>query len=207
MTTRPFTVALDGPAASGKGTIGRALAETFGFAYLDTGLLYRAVGAGARSGQDPVVAAEQLTAEQLDNPELRSAAAAEAASKVAAIPAVRAALRDYQRAFARRAGGAVLDGRDIGTVICPQAEVKIYVTASARARAARRHRDLRAQGEDISLESVLADIEARDARDTTRSDSPLRPAEGALKLDTTDMRIDEAIQAASETVARQLEQE
>ena len=138
MTTRPFTVALDGPAASGKGTIARALARQFGFAYLDTGLLYRAVGAQVNAGLDAVEAAESLTAGVLDDPGLRSSQAGQAASKVAAMPAVRAALKDFQRAFARRAGGAVLDGRDIGTVICPRAQVKLYVVASDRVRAERR---------------------------------------------------------------------
>ncbi|MAC79764.1 MAG: (d)CMP kinase [Rhodobacteraceae bacterium] len=204
MTVRPFTVALDGPAASGKGTIGRALAARFGFAYLDTGLLYRAVGARMNDGQDPVEAAETLSAGVLDDPDLRTGAAGQAASKAAAIPAVRAALKDFQRAFSRRAGGAVLDGRDIGTVICPQAEVKIYVTASAEARATRRHKELTARGEDVSLAEVLADIEARDERDMNRSDAPLREAEGALRLDTTNMSIEDAVAAATRTVEARL---
>ena len=206
MTTRPFTVALDGPAASGKGTIGRAVAAHFGFAYLDTGLLYRAVGARMREGMDPVRAAETLTAQVLDDPALRTAEAGQAASKVAAMPSVRTALRDFQRAFARRAGGAVLDGRDIGTVICPQAEAKIFVTASAEARATRRHKDLVEQGEDLSYRDVLADIEARDERDTSRSDSPLREAEGALRLDTTEMSIEDAVAAATRSVEARLHQ-
>ncbi|QEW18649.1 Cytidylate kinase [Marinibacterium anthonyi] len=204
MTVRPFTVALDGPAASGKGTIGRALAARFGFAYLDTGLLYRAVGARMNDGQDPVEAAETLSAGVLDDPDLRTGAAGQAASKAAAIPAVRAALKDFQRAFSRRAGGAVLDGRDIGTVICPQAEVKIYVTASAEARATRRHKELTDRGEDVSLAEVLADIEARDERDMNRSDAPLREAEGALRLDTTNMSIEDAVAAATRTVEARL---
>lgn len=204
MTVRPFTVALDGPAASGKGTIGRALAAHFGFAYLDTGLLYRAVGARMNEGQDAVTAATELTAGVLDDPELRTGAAGQAASKAAAIPAVRAALKDFQRAFSRRAGGAVLDGRDIGTVICPQAEVKIYVTASAEARATRRHKELIGRGEDVSLAEVLADIEARDERDMNRSDAPLREADGALRLDTTDMSIEDAVAAATRTVEARL---
>lgn len=207
MTTRPFTVALDGPAASGKGTIGRALAAHFGFAYLDTGLLYRAVGARMNEGMDPLKAAETLEARVLEDPALRTAQAGQAASKVAAMPAVRAALRDFQTAFSRRLGGAVLDGRDIGTVICPQAEVKIFVTASAEARATRRHRELAARGEEISYAEMLADIEARDARDMSRSDSPLREAEGALVLDTTDMSIDDAVAAATRTVEARLHQD
>ena len=206
MTTRPFTVALDGPAASGKGTIARALARQFGFAYLDTGLLYRAVGAQVNAGRDAVEAAESLTAGVLDDPGLRSSQAGQAASKVAAMPAVRAALKDFQRAFARRAGGAVLDGRDIGTVICPQAEVKLYVTASAEARARRRHRELADRGDGISYAEVLADIEARDERDMNRSDAPLRAAEGAVTLDTTEMSIEDAVAAATRAVEARLPQ-
>ncbi|WP_428926387.1 (d)CMP kinase [Marinibacterium sp. SX1] len=206
MTTRPFTVALDGPAASGKGTIARALARQFGFAYLDTGLLYRAVGAQVNAGRDAVEAAESLTAGVLDDPGLRSSQAGQAASKVAAMPAVRAALKDFQRAFARRAGGAVLDGRDIGTVICPQAEVKLYVTASAEARARRRHRELAERGDGISYAEVLADIEARDERDMNRSDAPLRAAEGAVTLDTTEMSIEDAVAAATRAVEARLPQ-
>ena len=206
MTTRPFTVALDGPAASGKGTIARALARQFGFAYLDTGLLYRAVGAQVNAGLDAVEAAESLTAGVLDDPGLRSSQAGQAASKVAAMPAVRAALKDFQRAFARRAGGAVLDGRDIGTVICPQAEVKLYVTASAEARARRRHRELADRGDGISYAEVLADIEARDERDMNRSDAPLRAAEGAVTLDTTEMSIEDAVAAATRAVEARLPQ-
>jgi cytidylate kinase len=141
--TEPFTVAIDGPAASGKGTISRAVAAEFGFAHLDTGLLYRAVGA---KGGDPAEAARSLTAEDLKRGDLRTAEAGQAASRVAADPEVREALVDFQRAFARRAGGAVLDGRDIGTVICPEAEVKLYVTASDEVRARRRHAELAAEG-------------------------------------------------------------
>ena len=133
-----ITVAIDGPAASGKGTISRAVAAHFGFAHLDTGLLYRAVGAKLIDGVDPVEAARALARPDLDDPRLRSAAVAQAASKAAVIPEVRAALLDFQRAFALRAGGAVLDGRDIGTVICPDAQVKLFVTASADVRATRR---------------------------------------------------------------------
>lgn len=192
---QPFTVAIDGPAASGKGTVARAVAAHYGFAHLDTGLLYRAVGAATLDGTDPVAAATALSAADLENPDLRTPQAGQAASKVAAIPAVRAALVDFQRAFARRAGGAVLDGRDIGTVICPQAEVKFFITASDEVRAARRHQELRGRGHDISLEQVLTDLRARDARDASRSDAPMRPAGDAIHLDTTEMDIDAAVAA------------
>ncbi|MEM8579396.1 MAG: d(CMP) kinase [Pseudomonadota bacterium] len=198
--TGPFTVALDGPAASGKGTIAKAIAAEFGLAHLDTGLLYRAVGAQTLRGVAAVAAAEALSAEALDDSALRTPEVAEAASKVAAIPEVRAALFDFQRAFARRAGGAVLDGRDICTVICPQAEVKLFVTASAEVRAARRHAELSARGLETTLEDVLADIRARDARDMGRADAPLRPAEGAILLDTSHLSIEDATAAAFRAV-------
>lgn len=191
-----FTVAIDGPAAAGKGTIGRALAARFGFAHMDTGLLYRAVGA---MGGDPVAAAQRLSVEDLARDDLRSMAAGQAASIVAAIPQVRAALIEFQRAFARRTGGAVLDGRDIGTVICPAAEVKLYVTASPAVRAQRRWREL---GGDAA--QVLADVQARDARDMGRPDAPLRPAADAIILDTSDMSIDQALARAGEVVAMRL---
>lgn len=205
MSISPFTVALDGPAASGKGTIGRALAKHFGFGYLDTGLLYRAVGARMLTGQDPVEAAQSVTAVALEDPALRTAEAGQAASKAAVLTEVRAALRDFQRAFARRSGGAVLDGRDIGTVICPQAEVKIFVTASAEARAERRHKELQNRGEAITLAEVLADIEARDERDMSRKEAPLRAAEGSLRLDTTAMSIDDAVAAAIDAVTARMQ--
>ena len=193
----PFTIAVDGPAASGKGTISRALAETFGIAHLDTGLLYRAVGRAALSGTDPVDAAQNLTPEDLaDETALRSAEVAQQASVVAAIPDVRAALLDFQRAFARRAGGAVLDGRDIGTVICPQAEVKLFVTASAEVRAERRFLELSAKEADVTRASVLEDVKARDARDMNRADAPLKAGPDAVTLDTTEMDISEAVAKA-----------
>jgi cytidylate kinase len=191
-----FTVAIDGPAAAGKGTIGRALAARFGFAHLDTGLLYRAVGA---KGGDPVLAAQSLTAEDLARDDLRSMAAGEAASRVAAIPQVRAALLDFQRVFARRLGGAVLDGRDIGTVICPNAEVKLFVTATAQIRAHRRWLEL---GGDEG--QILADVIARDARDMGRSDAPLRAADDAVTLDTSDLPIEAALARAVAEVEAKL---
>ena len=196
-----FAVAIDGPAAAGKGTISRAVAAHFGFAHLDTGLLYRAVGAKVLEGADAIEAAEALRAEDLQAGNLRTAEVAQAASKVAVIPEVRAALVDFQRAFARRDGGAVLDGRDIGTVICPDAEVKIFVTASPEVRAKRRFLELRAAGSTMSLDEVLADVLARDARDSERATAPMKPAEGALILDTSEMTIDEAAAAATKAIA------
>ena len=187
-----FTVAIDGPAAAGKGTIARALAQRFGFAYLDTGLLYRAVAA---KGGDPVQAALGLTAEDLARDDLRSLAAGQAASRVAALAGVRSALTDFQRRFARTAGGAILDGRDIGTVICPMAEVKLYVTSSAEVRAVRRAREV---GGDLA--QVLAQLRERDARDMGRADAPLRPAQDALLIDTTDLTIEQAVDLACAAV-------
>ncbi len=191
-----FTVAIDGPAAAGKGTISRAVAARFGFRHLDTGLLYRAVGA---KGGDPVAAAQGLSPEDLEREGLRTAEAGQAASRVAAIPEVRAALVAFQRQFARAEGGAVLDGRDIGTVICPEAEVKLYVTASDEVRAHRRWLELGGAEGD-----VLADLRARDARDASREAAPLRPATDALVLDTSDMTIGEAVEAAVAAVERRL---
>jgi len=191
-----FTVAIDGPAAAGKGTISRAVAAHFGFAHLDTGLLYRAVGAKALEGIEPIAAAEALRAEDLAAPNLRSAEVAQEASKVATIPEVRAALVDFQRAFARRDGGAVLDGRDIGTVICPGAQVKLFVTASAEVRAERRYLALVEKGHAVSRDEVLADVIARDERDQARATAPLKPAEDAGLIDTSDLSVEEAVAAA-----------
>lgn len=191
-----FCIAIDGPAAAGKGTIARAVAAHFGFAHLDTGLLYRAVGAQMLAGADPVEAARTLTAEALNAPDLRSAPVAQAASKVAVIAEVRAALLDFQRAFARRSGGAVLDGRDIGTVICPGAEAKLFITARAEVRARRRLDELRDRGVETDFATVLADVEARDARDRDRAEAPLRPAEDAVLVDTSDLSIEAATQEA-----------
>ena len=151
-----FTVAIDGPAASGKGTVSKRVAAHFGFAHLDTGALYRAVAVEVLDGADPVAAARSLHADQTEGPQLRTAAVAQEASRVAAIPEVRAALLEFQRDFARRDGGAVLDGRDIGTVVCPEAEVKLFVTASPEVRARRRYEELREKGGG-SYEEVLAD--------------------------------------------------
>lgn len=191
-----FTVAIDGPAAAGKGTIAKGVAAHFGFPHLDTGLLYRAVGRRTLDGTDPVEAAQALIAEELEQGDLRTAEIAQAASKVAVIPEVRAALVDFQRAFARRAGGAVLDGRDIGTVICPEAEVKLFVTASAEVRAERRFLELNAKGSDATREQVLADVRERDARDAQRSTAPMKPADDAVLLDTSDLSIEAALTQA-----------
>ncbi|MGB7321541.1 MAG: d(CMP) kinase [Albidovulum sp.] len=188
-----FTVAIDGPAASGKGTIARAVATHFGFAHLDTGLLYRAVGA---KGGDPVRAAQTLTPADLERDDLRSAEAGQAASRVAALPEVRAALVTFQRTFARRGGGAVVDGRDIGTVICPEAEVKLFVTASDNVRAHRRWLELSAKGGTMTEAEVLADLLARDARDRDREASPLKAAADALVVDTTRLSIEQAVEMA-----------
>ena len=201
-----FTVAIDGPAAAGKGTIARALAEHFGFAYLDTGLLYRAVGQKTLTGAEPVAAAKTLAEVDLAHPGLRSPEVAEAASRVAAIPEVRAALVDFQRRFARQDGGAVLDGRDIGTAICPDAEVKMYVTASDAVRARRRFEELRRRGENVTLDDVARDLGIRDARDAARDIAPMKMARDAILLDTTDMSIDQAIGMAVEIVEAALKQ-
>jgi len=191
-----FTIAIDGPAAAGKGTISKAVAAALGYAHLDTGLLYRAVGAKTLLGIAPMQAAVDLTSEDLQADGLRSANAAQAASKVAVIPEVRAALLDFQRAFAGRQGGAVLDGRDIGTVICPDAEVKLFVTASPEVRAKRRWLELQQTDPAANFDAVLADVKERDHRDMHRADAPLRPAEDAVVIDTSDLDIDEAVQAA-----------
>ena len=199
--TEPFTIAIDGPAAAGKGTISKAVAQHFGFAHLDTGLLYRAVGARVLAGEDPVVAAQTLSPEDLESDSLRTARVAQAASKVAVIAEVRAALVDFQRSFARRAGGAVLDGRDIGTVICPQAEVKLFVTASAEVRAERRYLELAAKSEDVTREQVLADVIERDQRDRGRATAPLEAAADAVEIDTSTMSIEQAVAAALDVAA------
>ena len=193
----PFTIAIDGPAASGKGTIARAISRRFGFHHLDTGLLYRAVGA---KGGDPVQAAVALSAEDLARSDLRSNEAGQAASRVAAIPEVRAALVEFQRRFAVLEPGAVLDGRDIGTVIAPEAPAKLYVTAAPEIRAERRWKQLQGQGEVVAYEDILEDIRKRDARDGGRADSPMRPADDSVLLDTSEMTIEQATDAARRIV-------
>jgi cytidylate kinase len=206
-----FVVAIDGPAAAGKGTIARAVAARFGFAHLDTGLLYRAVGKKALDqglgvideGVAALIAGE-LTPDDLQAEGLRGDLIARAASKVAAMPAVRKALLDFQRRFAAREGGAVLDGRDIGTVICPDADVKLFVIASDETRARRRHSELVGRGEDTTVDQVLADLRSRDARDAGRADAPTRRAADAHLLDTTELAIDAAVDKAAELIEQAL---
>lgn len=196
-------VALDGPAAAGKGTIARAVALKYGFAYLDTGSLYRAVGRDALVAQvslddEAAVAklAAQIDPERLSDPALRTPNVSQAASRVAAYPSVRAALLEFQREFARQPRGAVLDGRDIGTVVCPDADVKIFVTADLETRARRRAQELDASGHATTLQDVTAAMAERDARDAERDAAPMAPAPDARLLDTSDLSIDAAFEAA-----------
>jgi len=195
-------IAVDGPAASGKGTIAKALARHYGLPHLDTGLLYRAVGIEVmRAGGDPDDAEDALHAcgfadTLLADPVLRTESAGKAASLVSVHAAVRDALLQRQRSFAYQPGGAVLDGRDIGTVIVPDASAKLFVTANALVRAERRFRELQALDEAAQFDAVLADIQARDERDSARSTAPLRRADDADLLDTSDMGIDAAVQRA-----------
>ena len=197
-----LTIAIDGPAAAGKGTISKAVAAHFCFAHLDTGLLYRAVGAKVLAGAAPVAAAQALDPVDLEDDSLRTPQVAQAASEVAVVPEVRAALVAFQRSFATREGGAVLDGRDIGTVICPDADVKLFVTASPECRAERRFQELLGKGMDVTFATVLADVKERDARDRNRAAAPLVPADDAVLLDTSDLTAAQAIAAAIDIVAR-----
>ncbi len=197
-----FTVAIDGPAAAGKGTISRGIAARFGFAHLDTGLLYRAVGRRVLDGTPAEIAAATLRLRDLSRSDLRTPEVSDAASKVAANPAVRAALVTFQRDFARRDGGAVLDGRDIGTVICPEADVKLFVTASAATRAHRRWLELCEAGHNVTEDTVLRDVEARDKRDSERADAPLKAADDAITLDTTELDIDAALNRAVQEIRK-----
>jgi cytidylate kinase len=199
-----FTVAIDGPAAAGKGTISKALAEHFGFSYLDTGLLYRVVGRLVLAGEDPVEAAGSLRADDIDRGDLRTADVAQAASRVAVISEVRQSLTEFQREFSRRDGGAVLDGRDIGTVICPDADVKLFVTASDQVRAERRYNEMTARGEKTLLEQVLRDVQARDKRDRERATAPMVAAADAVVLDTSEMSIEAAVARAVTVVKAKL---
>lgn len=195
-------IAVDGPTASGKGTIAAALAKHFGLAFLDTGLLYRAVGRQVfLDGGDPDSAADALAAcsfpdALLTDPHLRSEETGGLASRVSIHPSVRQALFERQRAFATQPGGAVLDGRDIGTVIAPDADVKLFVTANTNARAERRWKEMAGRGIEVSLADIEADILRRDARDMGRADAPLRPADDAVILDTTEMTREQALAAA-----------
>ena len=198
-----YVVAIDGPAAAGKGTVSKAVAEHFGFAHLDTGLLYRVVGRVALENVGPsldeagvISLLTKVTEADLKRDDLRTAAVAQAASKVAVIPEVRSALINFQRKFAVRAGGAVLDGRDIGTVICPDADVKLFVTAVAEVRAQRRYEELLGRGEKTAYETVLENVKARDARDSERAVAPLVAAEDAITIDTSEMSIKTAISVA-----------
>ena len=200
--TSPLIIAVDGPTASGKGTIARALAAHFGLPHLDTGLLYRAVGRQvALAGGNPDSPADALAAcafpdSLLADPELRSEASGGLASRVSVHPQVRAALYQRQRAFALQASGAVLDGRDIGTVIAPEAVAKLFVTASVAARAQRRFAEMQGQGRAVTLADIAADLEARDQRDRERTEAPLRAAEDAVVLDNSDMSKDQSIARA-----------
>ncbi len=205
--TAPLTIAVDGPAASGKGTIAARLAAHYGLPYLDTGLLYRAVGMAVLSDggdlDDAGQAADKartLDLSELDNPALIGRTAGDAASRVALHPQVRAALLKLQKDFAAQPGGAVLDGRDIGTVIAPDADVKIYVTAQPEVRARRRWMQLTSRGEDVTFEAILDDIRKRDARDADRDTAPMVMAEDAVLLDTTDLGIEPAFEAARRIV-------
>ena len=196
-------IAIDGPAASSKGTIARRLAAHFNLAHLDTGLLYRATarvlldnGSSLEDAGKAEAAARGLALRDFDETRLRGADMGEAASVVAAIPQVRAALMEWQRRFASRPEGAVLDGRDIGTVICPDAQVKLFVTASPETRAQRRALELRGRGENVDFAEVLADIRRRDERDSGRSSAPLVAAPDAVMLDTTEMDVEAAVRAA-----------
>ena len=205
---RSIVIAVDGPAASGKGTIARALAAHYGLPHMDTGLLYRAVALNLmRFGGDPgnvfeAVRACDLGSVSFDDPELRSEIVGSYASRISAYPAVRAHLLDRQRAFASQDGGAVLDGRDIGTVIAPDAQVKLFVTAAPEVRASRRLAELTARGLNAHFDEILSDIRARDERDSGRATAPLVQAEDALLLETSEMDVAAAIAAAIALVER-----
>lgn len=198
-----FTIAIDGPAASGKGTLARRLADHYGFHHLDTGLTYRAVGHALMESGLPldneelaVIVAKNVDLANLDREVLARHEIGEAASKVAVMSEVRRVLVEAQRRFAQKQPGAVLDGRDIGTVVCPEAEVKLFVTASAQTRASRRWKEISASGIEADYQHILADIHRRDERDMARADSPLRPADDAHLIDTSEMDIETAFQTA-----------
>jgi CMP/dCMP kinase len=208
--TRHLVVAVDGPAASGKGTLAKRIAAHFGLPHLDTGLIYRALAFEMQSrGLDPddaqaaAATARGLDPSVLDNPALRTRAIGDLASRVAVHREARAALVEFQRRFAAQPGGAVLDGRDIGTVICPDAAVKLFVTASPEVRAERRFRELTGRGEAVLQDAILADIRQRDARDSGRADAPLRQAEDAHLIDTSAMAIDDVVARAIAIITAQ----
>ena len=209
-----FTIAIDGPAASGKGTLARRLSDYYHLAYLDTGLTYRAVAyrllltkAPLENVDSAVEAARAIDLSNLDRGVLSAHEVADAASRVAVIPEVRRILVEKQRAFAAKPEGAVLDGRDIGTVVCPDANVKLFVIASARIRAGRRLRDIESRGGRADFDAILADIERRDERDMGRADSPLKPAADAHLLDTSEMTIEAAFQAARKIIDAAMKQD
>ena len=188
-----IVIAIDGPAASGKGTISKAISEKLQFNYLDTGKLYRAIGARYLEGHPPVVAAQSLDSKDLDKYDLQKQEIAQAASEIALIPEVRAALLEFQRDFSQKMPGAVLDGRDIGTIVCPDAKIKIFLTASLEARAKRRYIELNKNDQKISFTTILEQIRERDERDQTRSSSPMVAASDAKIFDTSELSINEAV--------------
>jgi len=202
-------IAIDGPAASGKGTLGKRLAAHYGLRHLDTGLIYRAVGQALRDAghrlddeERAVAAAHALDPARFDEQALKSHAAGEGASIVSAFPGVRAALLEFQRDFAAKPPGAVLDGRDIGTVVCPDADVKIFVVAAPQERARRRAAEMKTSGQSPDEAAILADILKRDQRDRSRAVAPLKPAADAHELDTTHLDVEGAVQAAIALVER-----
>ena len=197
-----FTVAIDGPAASGKGTISRRISEYFGFSYLDTGLIYRFIGLKVLSGFDPLEAIAQLNYDEIEVEGLRTEAVSKMASQIASDIKVRNALVEYQREFSRRCGGAVLDGRDIGTVICPNAEVKLYITASEEIRANRRFQELAEKDKGLTIEALIVELRARDLADKERKVSPLLKAEDAVLLDTTELSIDASVALAVKAISK-----
>ena len=198
-------IAIDGTAASGKGTISKKIAQNYSVPHLDTGLLYRLVGYKVLQGVDPVSAASQLRADELEVLDLKTLRVSNAASEVAKNPSVRAHLLAFQRDFASKPGGAVLDGRDIGTVICPNADIKFFITASPDIRAQRRYKELLGLGHSISFENVLREIQERDERDSNRKQSPMEPAVDAIKIDTSDMTINEVYESVSKIIDSKLE--
>ena len=186
-------IAIDGPAASGKGTVSKVISKKLQFNYLDTGKLYRAIGAKYLEGYQPIAAAQSLERNDLDKYDLQKPEIAQAASEIASIPEVRAALLEFQRNFSQKLPGAVLDGRDIGTVVCPDARIKIFLTASLEARAKRRYVELRKHDKKINFETILKQIKERDERDQTRRSSPMVAASDAKIFDTSELSINEAV--------------